>query len=171
MLNIKTERSVERRVAEQVAKLEGVSKVLTAKESAYANALPEDIAPLLVETQAQFGFTHLFTGHTATGKNIFPRAAALMDVAAISDITGVEAEDTFVRPIYAGNAIATVKTSDKVKVITVRGTAFEAASAKEDHSASQEAAPAAEKLGLTQWIGEEIQKSDRPDLGSAKLAV
>lgn len=70
-----------------------------------------------------------------------------------------------------GNAIATVKTSDKVKVITVRGTAFEAASAKEDHSASQEAAPAAEKLGLTQWIGEEIQKSDRPDLGSAKRVI
>ncbi|KAG1145339.1 hypothetical protein G6F37_011118 [Rhizopus arrhizus] len=158
-------------VAEQVAKLEGVSKVLTAKESAYANALPEDMAPLLVETQSKFGFTHLFTGHTATGKNIFPRAAALMDVAAISDITGIEAEDTFVRPIYAGNAIATVKTSDKVKVITVRGTAFEAASAKEDHSASQEAAPSAEKLGLTQWIGEEIQKSDRPDLGSAKRVI
>lgn len=92
-------------VAEQVAKLEGVSKVLTAKESAYANALPEDMAPLLVETQSKFGFTHLFTGHTATGKNIFPRAAALMDVAVISDITGIEAEDTFVRPIYAGNRV------------------------------------------------------------------
>lgn len=89
-------------VAKQVASLNGVSKVLTAKDAAYANNLPEDIAPLLVAAQAQFGFTHLFTGHTAAGKNIFPRAAALMDVAAVSDITGIEAEDTFVRPIYAG---------------------------------------------------------------------
>lgn len=89
-------------VAQQVAKLEGISKVLSAKNTAYANSLPEDIAPLLVEAQSKFGFTHLVTGHTAVGKNIFPRAAALMDVAAISDITGIESEDTFVRPIYAG---------------------------------------------------------------------
>ncbi|KAI9246518.1 hypothetical protein BY458DRAFT_542985 [Sporodiniella umbellata] len=157
-------------VAQQIAKLQGVSKVLTAKDTAYANALPEDIAPLLVETQAKFGFTHLFTGHTATGKNIFPRAAALMDVAAISDITGIESEDTFVRPIYAGNAIATVKSSDKIKVVTVRGTAFESASATSD-PAAEEAAPSAEKLGLTQWVGEEIVKSDRPDLNSANRVI
>jgi electron transfer flavoprotein alpha subunit len=90
-------------VAQQVSKLTGVSKVLTAKDAAYANSLPEDIAPLLAEVQAKFGFSHLVTGHTAVGKNIFPRAAALLDVAAVSDITGVESEDTFVRPIYAGN--------------------------------------------------------------------
>lgn len=89
-------------VAKEVAKLTGVSKVLTAKDAAYANALPEDIAPLLVAAQSQFGFTHLFTGHTAVGKNIFPRAAALMDVAAVSDVIGIEGEDTFIRPIYAG---------------------------------------------------------------------
>lgn len=90
-------------VAKEVAKLEGVSKVLTAKDAAYAHALPEDIAPLLAEVQAKNGFTHLITGHTAGGKNVFPRAAALLDVAAISDITAIESEDTFVRPIYAGN--------------------------------------------------------------------
>ncbi|KAG1465251.1 hypothetical protein G6F46_000033 [Rhizopus delemar] len=158
-------------VAQQVAKLEGISKVLSAKNTAYANSLPEDIAPLLVEAQSKFGFTHLVTGHTAVGKNIFPRAAALMDVAAISDITGIESEDTFVRPIYAGNAIATVKTNDKIKVVTVRGTAFEASSATNDAGVSEEEAPSAETLGVTQWIGEEIQKSDRPDLGSAKRVI
>ncbi|RCH77857.1 hypothetical protein CU098_004974 [Rhizopus stolonifer] len=157
-------------VVKQVAKLTGVSKVLTAKDAAYANTMPEDIAPLLVAAQAQFGFTHLITGHTATGKNIFPRAAALMDVATVSDIVAVESEDTFVRPIYAGNAIATVKSSDKVKVVTVRGTAFEAAGTKDD-GAAEEAAPSAEKPALTQWISEEIQKSDRPDLGSAKRII
>ncbi|KAI8988315.1 hypothetical protein BDF20DRAFT_855072 [Mycotypha africana] len=157
-------------IVKEVAKLSGISKVLSAKDNAYANALPENIAPLLVAAQAQFGFTHLFTGHTATGKNIFPRAAALMDVAAISDIVGVEGEDTFVRPIYAGNAIATVKSNDKVKVVTVRGTAFEAASAGDDNAA-EEAAPNADKPNLTQWMGEDIQKSDRPDLGSAKRVI
>ncbi|ORE01834.1 electron transfer flavo protein, alpha subunit [Rhizopus microsporus var. microsporus] len=157
-------------VAKEVAKLEGVSKVLTAKDAAYAHALPEDIAPLLAEVQAKNGFTHLITGHTAGGKNVFPRAAALLDVAAISDITAIESEDTFVRPIYAGNAIATVKTNDKVKVITVRGTAFEAASATQD-AAPEEVVSSSEKLGLTQWEGEEIQKSDRPDLGSAKRVI
>lgn len=89
-------------VADQIAKFQGISKVLTAKNAAYTHSLPEDIAPLLVEAQSKFGFTHLVTGHTAVGKNVFPRAAALMDVAAISDITGIESEDTFVRPIYAG---------------------------------------------------------------------
>ncbi|OBZ89217.1 Electron transfer flavoprotein subunit alpha, mitochondrial [Choanephora cucurbitarum] len=157
-------------VVQQVAKLNGVSKVLTAKDAAYTNALPEDIAPLLVAAQKQFGFTHLFTGHTASGKNIFPRAAALLDVAAVSDIVGIEGEDTFVRPIYAGNAIATVKSNDNVKVVTVRGTAFEAAGTKDD-SAAEEAAPAADKPALTQWISEEIQKSDRPDLNTAKRVI
>ncbi|GAA5807924.1 hypothetical protein MFLAVUS_001304 [Mucor flavus] len=158
-------------VVQQVSKLAGISKILTAKDAAYANSLPEDIAPLLVAAQAQFGFTHLFTGHTAVGKNIFPRAAALMDVAAVSDITGIESEDTFVRPIYAGNAIATVKSNDKIKVVTVRGTAFEAAASTNETQVSEEAAPSAEKPGLTQWISEEIQKSDRPDLGTAKRVI
>ena len=157
-------------VAKEVGKLNGVSKVLLAKDAAYANALPEDVAPLLVAAQSQFGFTHLFAGHTAVGKNIFPRAAALMDVAAVSDIVGIEGEDTFVRPIYAGNAIATVKSNDKIKVVTVRGTAFEAAAASGD-AASEDAAPSADKPALTQWVSEEIQKSDRPDLGTAKRVI
>ncbi|KAI8994720.1 hypothetical protein BDB01DRAFT_773848 [Pilobolus umbonatus] len=158
-------------IAKEAAKLNGVSKVLTAKDGAYTNSLPEDIAPLLVETQSKFGFTHIFAGHTASGKNIFPRAAALMDVAPISDITEIISEDTFVRPIYAGNAIATVKSNDKIKLVTVRSTAFEAAAFDNDLSVSEEAAPSADKPGLTQWIGEDIQKSDRPDLGTAKRVI
>ncbi|KAF7721295.1 Electron transfer flavoprotein alpha-subunit [Apophysomyces ossiformis] len=159
-------------IAKEVAKYAGVSKVITATDAAYAKGLPEDVAPLLVEVQKKYGFTHLFAGHTALGKNVFPRAAALLDVAAVSDITAVEADDTFVRPIYAGNAIATVKSNDQVKVVTVRGTAFEAAEASNDASSvAVEAAPAAEKPSLTQWLGEEIQKSDRPDLGTAKRVI
>ncbi|KAI8391102.1 uncharacterized protein BYT42DRAFT_555640 [Radiomyces spectabilis] len=158
-------------VAKEIAKYAGVSKVITASDAAYAKALPEDVAPLLVELQKKYNFTHLIAGHTAVGKNIMPRAAALMDVAAVSDITGVEGDDTFVRPIYAGNAIATVKSKDGVKVITVRGTAFEAAQASGDGSVEQEAAPEAEKPAMTQWLSEEIQKSDRPDLGSARRVI
>lgn len=145
--------------------------MLAAKDAAYAHALPENVAPLLVAAQAQFGFTHLVAGHTATGKNILPRAAALLDVGAISDIIRVQDQETFVRPIYAGNAIATVKSNDKVKVITVRGTAFEAAAASQESAAPEEAAPEAEKSGLSQWVGEEIQKSDRPDLSTASRVV
>lgn len=93
-------------VAQTIAKYKGVSKVLTATDAAYAKNLPEDMAPLLAEIQKKYGFTHLVAGHTAVGKNVMPRVAALLDVAPVSDITGVEAEDTFVRPIYAGKEIA-----------------------------------------------------------------
>ncbi|KAL0090823.1 hypothetical protein J3Q64DRAFT_1707186 [Phycomyces blakesleeanus] len=158
-------------VAKQVAKYDGVSKVLTATGAAYANGLPESFAPLLVEIQKANGYTHLVTGHTAFGKNIFPRAAALLDVAPISDITGVSSEDTFVRPIYAGNAIATVQSKDAIKFITVRGTAFAAAEANNATEATVEAAPTAETSDATQWLGESIQKSDRPDLGSASRVI
>ncbi|ORY91417.1 hypothetical protein BCR43DRAFT_558959 [Syncephalastrum racemosum] len=158
-------------VAQAVAKYAGVSKVLTAKDAAYANGLPENFAPLLAEVQKKHGFTHLIAGHTAFGKNIMPRAAALLDVAAVSDITGVESEDTFVRPIYAGNAIATVKSNDSVKVVTVRSTAFAAAEEVADNSPATEEADAAEKPNLVQWVGEDIQKSDRPELGSASRVI
>ncbi|KAI9306824.1 hypothetical protein BJ944DRAFT_262907 [Cunninghamella echinulata] len=157
-------------VAKAIGEYNGVSKVLTASDAAYEKNIAEDITSLLLAVQDKYKFTHILGGHTAVGKNVFPRAAALLDVAPISDITGVESEDTFVRPIYAGNAIATVKSSDNVKFVTVRGTAFEAAAAGGD-AATVEAAPQAEKAGLTQWEGEEIQKSDRPDLGSAKRVI
>ncbi|KAG0233164.1 hypothetical protein B0O80DRAFT_476684 [Mortierella sp. GBAus27b] len=155
-------------VAGEVAKLSGVSKVLVAKNDAYAHALPESHASLLVEAQKKLGFTHLIASHSAFGKNIMPRAAALLDVAQISDITGIESADTFVRPIYAGNAIATVQSIDDVKVITVRGTAFPAAGAQD--AAAQEEAPAAGG-NLTEFVSEQMQKSDRPELDSATRII
>ncbi|KAI8148342.1 hypothetical protein BJV82DRAFT_591745 [Fennellomyces sp. T-0311] len=157
-------------VAQSIAKYAGVSKVLTASDASYSKNLPEDLAPLLVEVTKANNFTHVFAGHTAVGKNVLPRVAALLDVAAISDITGVESEDTFVRPIYAGNAIATVKSGDNVKIVTVRGTAFEAA-AEAGNNAAVEAAPETAKAGVVEWVGEEIQKSDRPDLGTANRVI
>ncbi|CAO3631545.1 unnamed protein product [Cunninghamella blakesleeana] len=157
-------------VAKAIGEYNGVSKVLTASDAVYEKNLAEDVTSLLLAVQDKYKFTHIIGGHTAVGKNVFPRAAALLDVAPISDITAVESEDTFVRPIYAGNAIATVKSKDALKFVTVRGTAFEAATTGGD-AASVEAAPSADKAGLTQWEGEEIQKSDRPELGSAKRVV
>ncbi|SAM09678.1 hypothetical protein [Absidia glauca] len=157
-------------VAKSIGDYQGVSKVLTAANAAYEKNIAEDVTSLLVAIQNKYNFTHIVGGHTAVGKNVFPRAAALLDVAPISDITAVESNDTFVRPIYAGNAIATVKSNDAVKFVTVRGTAFEAAVAGGD-AAAVEAAPDAEKVGITEWVGEDIQKSDRPDLGSASRVI
>ncbi|KAF9178620.1 hypothetical protein BGZ51_007618 [Haplosporangium sp. Z 767] len=158
-------------VVGEVSKLKGISKVLVAKDAAFTHALPETHASLLVETQKKHGFTHLIASHSAFGKNIMPRAAALLDVAQISDITGVESDDTFVRPIYAGNAIATVKSNDSIKIITVRGTAFPAAG-HADAAAPQEDAPAvgADKAA-SEFVSEHMQKSDRPELDSATRVI
>ncbi|KAF9103701.1 hypothetical protein BGX27_010474 [Mortierella sp. AM989] len=157
-------------VVSEVAKLSGVSKVLVAKDAAYTHALPESHASLLVEVQKKHGFTHLIASHSAFGKNIMPRAAAIMDVAQISDITGIESDDTFIRPIYAGNAIATVKSTDGIKVITVRGTAFPAAG-QQDSAAAQEDVPAAADKALSEFVSEHMQKSDRPELDSATRVI
>ncbi|KAF9438694.1 Electron transfer flavoprotein alpha-subunit [Entomortierella beljakovae] len=157
-------------VVSEVAKLAGISKVLVAKDAIYAHALPESQASLLVETQKKHGFTHLIASHTAFGKNVMPRAAAILDVAQVSDITNIESADTFVRPIYAGNAIATVKSNDSIKVITVRGTAFPAAG-QQDAAAPHEDAPAATEQGQAKFVSEHMQKSDRPELDSANRVI
>ncbi|KAF9351281.1 hypothetical protein BGX26_010671 [Mortierella sp. AD094] len=157
-------------VVSEVAKLSGVSKVLVAKDAAFTHALPESHASLLVETQKKHGFTHLIASHSAFGKNIMPRAAAILDVAQISDITGIESADTFIRPIYAGNAIATVKSNDGIKVITVRGTAFPAAG-HQDSAAAQEDVPAPADKALSEFVSEHMQKSDRPELDSASRVI
>lgn len=132
--------------------------------------LPENYAPLLAENIKKGGFTHVFAAHTAFGKNLLPRVAALLDVQPISDITEIRDEKTFVRPIYAGNAIATVTSSDEIKVVTIRGTAFAPA---ESGSASvpieQGEDPKAECP--TEWVAENLTKSDRPDLASAGKVV
>ncbi|MEP2100956.1 MAG: electron transfer flavoprotein subunit alpha/FixB family protein [Parasphingorhabdus sp.] len=155
-------------VGEQAAKVAGVATVHVADDAALANQLAENVAPLvasLMESHDAF-----LAPATTTGKNIAPRVAALLDVMQISDILSVESEDTFTRPIYAGNAIATVKSSDAKKVITVRGTAFDKA-ATEGGSASIEGVTGAGESGLSSFVSEEIAKSERPELTSAKIIV
>ncbi|KAJ5063035.1 electron transfer flavoprotein-like protein subunit alpha [Bipolaris maydis] len=157
-------------VAEEAAKSKGVEKVIYVENGAYDKSLPENYAPLLVENIKKGGYTHVIAGHSAFGKNIMPRVSALLDSQQISDITGIESEDTFVRPIYAGNAIMTVQSSDSTKVITVRGTAFPAPETEGGNATVEEGVdPKAECP--TEWISEDLQKSDRPDLGSADKVV
>ena len=155
-------------VAEAAAQVAGVSKVLLADAEPLAHQLAENLSPLVVELASGYG--HVLAPATTTGKNFMPRVAALLDVGQISDIIGVESEDTFLRPIYAGNVIATVQSRDAIKVITVRGTAFEAA-AKEGGSASVEPVQLGSEAGLSSFIGQELTKSDRPELTAAAIVV
>ncbi len=153
--------------AEAAAKLAGVSKVLCADDTSYGNGLAEPIAALMVSLAGDY--EHIAAPATASGKNILPRVAALLDVMVISDITSVVSGDTFERPIYAGNAIQTVKSSDAKKVFTVRTAGFDAAA--ETGSASVDKIPAAENPGLSEWVEDKVQESDRPELTSAKVVV
>ena len=155
-------------VADQAAKIAGVAKVHLADDAAYAHALPENVAPLVVGLMADHDA--FLASATTTGKNIAPRVAALLDVMQISDILSVESADTFTRPIYAGNAIATVKSNDKKLVITVRGTAFDKA-ALEGGSGSVEAVTATADAGLASFVSEDLAASGRPELTSAKVIV
>merc|ERR1712093_600755 len=143
---------------------------ISGNNSAYDKQLPENYAPLLVDNIKKGGYTHIIMGHTAFGKSLMPRVAALLDVQQISDITAIEDEKTFVRPIYAGNAIATVESSDDIKIITIRGTAFAAAEA-EGGSASMEDGVDSKAESTTEWVSENLAKSDRPDLATAGKVV
>ena len=155
-------------VAEEAAKIAGVAKVLLADDAAYEHALAENVAPLIAGLMA--GYDAFLAPATSNGKNIAPRVAALLDVAQISDILSVESADTFTRPIYAGNAIATVQSSDAKKVITVRGTAFGKADTT-GGSAAVEAVTGAGDAGLSSFVGAEIATSERPELTAAKIIV
>jgi electron transfer flavoprotein alpha subunit len=155
-------------VAAQAAAIAGIGKVHVADDAAYEHALAENVAPLIVQLMVDHDAV-LFPA-TTTGKNIAPRVAAALDVMQLSDILSVEGPDTFTRPIYAGNAIATVQTSDKKLVITVRGTAFEKAAAS-GGSGTVEAVTSAGDTGLSSFVGAEIAKSARPELTSAKVIV
>ena len=155
-------------VAAEAAKIAGVGKVHVADDAAYAHALAENVAPLVAALMADHDA--FLAPATTNGKNIAPRVAALLDVMQISDILSVESEDTFTRPIYAGNAIATVQTKDAKKVITVRGTAF-AKAATEGGSGTIEAVATTGDAGLSSYVGSEIAKSERPELTSAKIIV
>ena len=154
--------------AEAAAKVEGVSKVLSADNAALAHMLPENVAPLIAELGKDY--THILASATTTGKNIMPRVAALLDVDQISEIISVESADTFKRPIYAGNAIATVQSNAAIKVITVRGTNFDAVAA-EGGSASVETVSSGADAGISAFVGEELAQSDRPELTAASIVV
>jgi len=155
-------------VADQAAKVSGVTKVIVADDAAFANGLAENVSSLLVDLAS--GYSHLVAPATTSGKNIMPRVAALLDVAQISEITEVVDGDTFVRPIYAGNAMATVKSGDNPKVITVRGTAFDAA-APEGGSAAIEAVSGGGDQGISSFVSQELTKSERPELTSAGIVI
>jgi len=158
------------KVVEEISKVPGVNKVLVAQNDSYKGALPEELTPLILATQQQFNFTHICAGASAFGKNLLPRVAAKLDVAPISDIIEIKSPDTFVRTIYAGNALSTVKCNESVKVFTVRGTAFEAA-VVEGGSATSEEVAASSAVGMSEWLEQTLSKSDRPELTSAKVVV
>jgi len=153
--------------AAEAAALAGVAKVRVADAPHYAAQLAENVAALVVANAG--GYTHILAPGSTFGKNVLPRVAALLDVAQISDVVAIEAPDTFVRPIYAGNALATVKSSDAVKLLTVRATAF--AAAGQGASAPVEALAAGPDLGLSRLVGRELTRSERPELGAAKIIV
>lgn len=188
-----------RPVAEAAAKAEGVEKIIAVENAAYdkvckhgsvrchiflvygalnsaqtylpaPQGLPENFAPLIVENIKKGGYTHVIAGHTAFGKNLMPRVAALLDSQQISDITAIENENTFVRPIYAGNAIATVESSDPIKIITIRGTAFPAAEAQGGSAAVEDGVDPKSEASA-EWVSEDLAKSDRPELATAGRVV
>ncbi|MFC6635647.1 electron transfer flavoprotein subunit alpha/FixB family protein [Microbulbifer taiwanensis] len=153
---------------EAAAKIDGVAKVLVADNAAYEHQLAENVAKLVADLGKDY--SHILAPATTTGKNMLPRAAALLDVQPISDIIAVEGADTFKRPIYAGNVIATVQSSDTIKVVTVRTTAFDAVAA-EGGSAAVDAVDIADDAGVSSFVGEELAKSDRPELTAAKVVI
>ncbi|MGB8842976.1 MAG: FAD-binding protein [Aliidongia sp.] len=157
-----------RPAAEAAAKVAGVAKVLLADAAAYEHLLAETVAPLVAKLAA--GYSHVLATATTFGKNFMPRVAATLDVAQISEIQSVVSPDTFVRPIYAGNALATVQSKDAIKVITVRGTGF-AAAAAEGGSAAIEVIEAGPTTDLARFVGAELSKSERPELTAARIVI
>src|SRR5262245_47995800 len=155
-------------VAQAASQLPGVGKVLVADAPPYKDQLAENLASLVVAIAK--GYSHVLAPSTTFGKNFMPRVAAALDVAQVSDIVAVRATDTFVRPIYAGNALATVQSKDAIKVITVRSTGFDAVPPS-GGNAAVESVPAATDLGLAQLVGRELTKSERPELTSARVIV
>ena len=155
-------------VAEAASAVPGVARVLCADHPAYGHQLAENMALLVAELGADHD--HILAAHTTTGKNFLPRVAALLDVAMISDIVGVDAPDTFKRPIYAGNGIATVRSNDARKVVSVRGTGFDPAPGK-GGAAPVEAVESVQDAGLSEFVGEELAKSERPELTAARVVI
>jgi len=155
-------------VAREAAQIQGVERVLVADDARYAHRLAENLSLLIVDVADRY--SHILAAATTSGKNFMPRVAALLDVAQVSEITRVESADTFVRPIYAGNALARVQATDAIKVITIRATAFEPAAA-EGGSADMETLEAAADAGLSGFVRQELTSSERPELTSARVVV
>jgi len=154
-------------VAEAAAAITGVARVLVADNPAHEHQLAESIAPVIAEVGKDY--THILAAASTTGKNVMPRAAALLDVGQVSDIIAIKSADTFVRPIYAGNAIATVQSEDPIKVVTVRTTAFD--EAESGGSASIESIDSVGAQDLAKFVGEELSASERPELTSASIVI
>jgi len=154
--------------AEAAAKIAGVAKVLVADAAEYAHGLPENLAPLIVDLAKGYG--HVVAAATTAGKNVMPRVAALLDVAQISEAIEIVSPDTFVRPIYAGNALATVQSKDAIKIVTVRITGFDPVAAT-GGSATTEAVAGKGESGLSTFKGQELSKSERPELTSARIVI
>ncbi len=153
--------------AEHAARVTGVKRVLKVDDPSLADSLAENLSPLIAKLAGEY--THVLVPASTYGKNIMPRAAALLDVQQISDISGIESEDTFVRPIYAGNAMATIRSKDAIKMISVRTTAFE--SATEEGEAAVEEVAGAQESGLSKFAGEELTRSERPELTTADIII
>ncbi|GAB0093323.1 Electron transfer flavoprotein subunit alpha [Sergentomyia squamirostris] len=157
-------------VAESVAKLKGVSRVLVAENEAFKGFIPEAITPLILAAQNQFKFSHIIAGASAFGKSLAPRVAAKLDVSPISEVIAIKSADTFVRTIYAGNAVLTLKAKDPVKILTIRSTNFPMAT--DGGSGAVEKAPEGDfKTDLATFVSQELTKSDRPELTSAKVII
>lgn len=155
-------------VTEAAARVAGVSKVLVADDEVYAHQLAENVAPLVAKLAADY--SHLLAPATTSGKNLMPRVAAMLGVAQISDIEGIDSPDTFRRPIYAGNILATVRSTEAVKVITVRGTAYASAPAEGGNAPIDEIEPTPDS-GLSRFVSEQLIQSDRPELTSAEIVI
>lgn len=158
------------KLAEEAAKVNGLEKIIKVENEAYERGLPENYAALLVENIKKGGYTHVIVGHSAFGKSVLPRVSALLDVQQLSDVMKIESEDTFVRPIYAGNAILTVQSTDSIKLLTVRQTSFPPAE-QEGGSATIEDGVDPKAESPTEWVSENLAKSDRPELASADKVV
>jgi len=158
-------------VVTELKKFSPASILVALHPSFKSNPVPEVLSPLIVKAQADKGFSHVLAPHSAFGKNVLPRVAALLDVAQVSDVVSIESDDTFVRPIYAGNALCTVKSQDPVILITVRGTAFAAEAPGSSSEAKVEELKVEVDSSLSEFVKEDIQKSDRPELGAAKVVI
>merc|ERR1711884_135128 len=156
-------------VAKEVAAIQGLSKVLVVENKDYNGFMPERLTPLLLAAQDQFKFSHIVAGASAFSRGLLPRVAAKLDVSPISDIIGVKDAETFVRTIYAGNAVMTLRSKDPVKILTVRTTAFDADDSEGGSAAEDKIS--ADAPSNSEWVGQELSKSDRPELASAKVVI